>query len=370
MHPAMSLPTPPARRNRTTLAVMALGVLLAHGALLHGVPMAASLDNANSPATDRVFSTRTIAIAPLSAPAVAPLPELPRKRLPALAAPNAAHPVSAEVFEKITPVNLENTVPLATQSIAPATPPMEVPVQVAAATQSGVSHDGVAAAANSSAAAANTRRYAIPGPARLKYTIKGEVKGFPYHVNGDLLWQHDESTYFARLEISHFLLGSRVQTSKGELGPQGLAPTRFGDKVRSEVAAHFERAKGKVSFSANTPDAPLLPGAQDQLSVFMQLASMVGGDPDQFSPGSKVGFQAIGPRTSEQWEFVVGGYEMLNLPGGSVRGIKLTREPGADFDSRAEIWLAPEMGYLPVRIRLTQANGDFADQLWRATETP
>ena len=61
---------------------------------------------------------------------------------------------------------------------------------------------------------------------------------------------------------------------------------------------------------------------------------------------------------------------MLNLPGGSVRGIKLTREPGADFDSRAEIWLAPEMGYLPVRIRLTQANGDFADQLWRATETP
>jgi hypothetical protein len=26
-----------------------------------------------------------------------------------------------------------------------------------------------------------------------------------------------------------------------------------------------------------------------------------------------------------------------------------------------ELWLAPELGYLPVRIKQTQANGDFAD---------
>ena len=38
--------------------------------------------------------------------------------------------------------------------------------------------------------------------------------------------------------------------------------------------------------------------------------------------------------------------------------------------STAELWLAPDMGYLPVRIKLTQANGDFADLLLRASGPP
>jgi len=211
---------------------------------------------------------------------------------------------------------------------------------------------------------------AVPGPLRLKYGLKGEIKGIPYSASGELLWLPDGRNYEARLEISVFLLGSKVQTSKGEITAQGLAPTRFGDKYRSEVAAHFERSKGKVSFSANTPDVPLQPGAQDQVSVFVQLASMVGADPDQFVPGTKISFQAVGPRYSEQWAFVVGATEMLDLPGGKVKAMRLTREPTAEFDTRGDVWLAPEMDYLPMRIRLTQANGDFLDLLWKSTEKP
>ncbi|MEI6197677.1 MAG: hypothetical protein WCS42_25465, partial [Verrucomicrobiota bacterium] len=66
----------------------------------------------------------------------------------------------------------------------------------------------------------------------------------------------------------------------------GLEPTRFGDKVRSEVAAHFDREKNKVTFSANTPDVPLLPGAQDQLSILLQLAAMLGAEPHRFPQGT------------------------------------------------------------------------------------
>ena len=40
---------------------------------------------------------------------------------------------------------------------------------------------------------------------------------------------------------------------------------------------------------------------------------------------------------------------------------KLLRLPRRDYDQKAELWLAPDLGYVPVRIRLTQANGDFAD---------
>ena len=47
---------------------------------------------------------------------------------------------------------------------------------------------------------------------------------------------------------------------------------------------------------------------------------------------------------------------------GEVMAFKLTRAPRREFDTRVELWYAPSMNYLPVRIRVTQANGDFIDQ--------
>ena len=49
---------------------------------------------------------------------------------------------------------------------------------------------------------------------------------------------------------------------------------------------------------------------------------------------------------------------------------KLTRERSGDFDTRVELWLAPALDYLPVRIRLTQSNGDEVDMVWSSTEKP
>jgi hypothetical protein len=212
--------------------------------------------------------------------------------------------------------------------------------------------------------------YRFPGSTRLKYDVSGLVKGFRYYVSGELLWLQDGKTYDARLEISHFLLGSRVQTSKGALTPQGLEPLRFGDKVRSEVAAHFQRAKGLVTFSANTPEAPLMPLAQDQLSIFVQLAAMWGANAGRFTPGLQLPFQAVGPRTSENWTFLVGAPERLKVDGRELPATRLLRERSGDFDTRVELWLAPALDYLPARIRLTQSNGDEVDMLWSRTEKP
>lgn len=212
--------------------------------------------------------------------------------------------------------------------------------------------------------------HVFPPSTRLKYAIKGEIKGIPYFVNGELLWLQDGKAYSARMEVSHFLLGSRVQTSTGQLTEQGLMPSRFGDKVRSEVAAHFVYDKGKVIFSANTPDAPLQPGAQDQLSIIIQLGVMLGAQPQAWTPGRSVSFQAVGPRSSDTWTFAVGGTENLSLPGGDVHAVRLWRDPTGEYDPKVELWLAPEMAYLPVRIRLSQANGDFVEQQWRSTQAP
>ena len=145
-------------------------------------------------------------------------------------------------------------------------------------------------------------------------------------------------------------------------------PTRFGDKSRSELAAHFQRDKGIISFSANSPDAPLLKGAQDRLSVVLQLSALFAGDPTRYPLGTMLSFQTVSQREAEVWQFKVDNEETLSLPYGDLPSIKLLRTPRRDFDQRIELWLAPSLGYLPVRLRITNANGDFVDQLLRSVE--
>ena len=59
---------------------------------------------------------------------------------------------------------------------------------------------------------------------------------------------------------------------------------------------------------------------------------------------------------------------MLILPYGSVPTVKLTRKPRREFDQLIELWFAPELGYLPVRLRITNANGDRVDQQLKKVE--
>jgi hypothetical protein len=159
-----------------------------------------------------------------------------------------------------------------------------------------------------------------------------------------------------------FLLGSRSQTSQGALVASGLQPTRFGDKSRSERAAHFDRTLGRIRFSNNAPDAELLPGAQDRLSVFFQLAGLLNARPEVYGTGQSVTLPVAGTGGSELWRFEVQGLEPLALPAGELIARHLVREPRQAYDTRVDIWLAPSLGHLPVRIRITQDNGDVVDQ--------
>ena len=214
--------------------------------------------------------------------------------------------------------------------------------------------------------AAPAHAYRVADPVRLKYEVKGNK--FPYNLNAELLWQQDGSLYDARLVFSAGFLPVLSQTSHGQITAQGLVPLRFSDKKRTEVAAHFVREQGKISFSANTPDAPLLAAAQDRLSILLQLGAMIAGDPGAYPESTTLTVQIVGPRDADIWLFTVGGLETLALPGGEQAALKLLRNPREAFDQKVELWLAPALGYLPVRLRITEANGDFVDQKWLASE--
>jgi hypothetical protein len=210
--------------------------------------------------------------------------------------------------------------------------------------------------------------FTVPGSVRLHYKVSAQRRSQLWQADGELVWRHDGDSYEAKLEVSAPMLPTRTQRSTGRITADGLAPLRFSDKARSEEAAHFERDQGKVSFSSNRPDAPLSPGAQDRLSVLLQLGALIAGSPGKFGPNTTIAIQTASTRDAEQWLFTVEAEEQLQLPGGNVTALKLIRNPRKEFDLKVELWLAPGMDYVPVRLRLTQPNGDWLDQQWASTD--
>jgi hypothetical protein len=143
----------------------------------------------------------------------------------------------------------------------------------------------------------------------------------------------------------------------------GIAPVRYTDRrrYRGTQAANFRRDAGKVTFSGPAVGHPLPPGAQDRLSWMLQLAAIAAAEPSLVGPGGRVSFLVVGARgDADVWTFIHGGEETLALPEGSAATVRLLREPGRAFDTRAEVWLDPARHYLPVRARLSNASDSDA----------
>ncbi len=373
------------------LALLTGVVLLAHLLALQYTPLTLGI---NEPMGTKVFTTRSLRIdaAPAqsevlpvrpsvapprpSAAAVEPKTVAPRPaaKVEQAAMPSAPIvPAAPAVADAAAQPALEPE-PAAVAS-APAASAPAPPVATAPIAQPAPAPPTVAAVAAPSPlpkdAALVARAYTVPGSVRLKFNATGVRAKMNYSAMGEMLWLlRDDNSYEARMEIGAFLIGARVLSSSGRMTADGLAPTRFSDKFRSEQAAHFERDKGRVTFSSNAPESPLLPGAQDQLSVFVQLASMIAGEPLKYPAGTNIAIQTVGPRSAEPWVFTVEADEKLYLPGGELATLRLARNPRREYDQKVEIWLAPKLAYLPARIRITQANGDFVDQQWRSTSAP
>jgi hypothetical protein len=369
---------------RRALFMLTCAVLLAHLALLQSSSRSV---RAGPQPSHQPFITRMVmpaAPVAVAAPVAAATTPAPVRQKPPR---TAVRPGQPKATSRQTPALTVQPGPATASDFNNSTPPTnpaaqaasaEAPQAAASGTQAPADAPMVAASAATLAASAPTpqqqrllaTRYQAPAPVRIGYDVSAEAKGVPLRAQGELLWQHDGQAYTARLEIKAFLLGSRVQTSAGRITSHALAPTRFSDKVRSEVAAHFREDQGKVTFSANSPDVDLQPMAQDRLSVFMQLAGMLAAEPGKYPPGTRIAMQTIGPRSGETWEFNVEEDEALNLAGGQVTARRLLHVPAMDFDQKVELWLAPTLGYMPVRLRITQTNGDFVDLQWRTAGSP
>ena len=212
--------------------------------------------------------------------------------------------------------------------------------------------------------------YKIPGSFTLRFAGTGSNGAQPVQASGSLVWRQDGSQYEAKLEAGALFFTAATQTSVGALGESGLAPKRFSNKTRSEQAAHFERELGRISFSNQKPAAPLLSGAQDRLSILIQLAAQLAAAPQLYPRASTIAIQTASVNEADLWLFTVEGDEALQLPAGTMQATKLTRLPRREYDDRLDIWFAPSLGHLPVRIMLTASNGNVTDLQLRSSSSP
>ncbi len=371
-----------------TWLLLGLAVLVAHLVLLRALPLGLNLQAADAPLS---FTTRTVLLAPAApltptAPALAkPVKSRPpaKPALRTIAKQATPAPVALAPVESSAPATAEATSPETAANPAQST--VSAPAQPASAPEkpqpnesapplAAITQPAPVASAAATVAPSRPPRQRPPyfsaeslaGSVRLVYQV--DANKFPFRLSAELSWHKLGDNYDARLNYSAFGQ-NRTQTSKGHITDTGLAPERFSDKYRSEQAAHFNYPRGVVTFSANTPDAPLLSGAQDRLSVLIQLGALVASEPERYGLGSTLTIQTFGARAGDLWLFTVEQTETLALPGGPLKALKLVRMPRELYDQKVEIWLAPALAYLPARVRITETNGDAIDQKWLSTET-
>lgn len=333
----------------------------------------------------RVAPMQTRWVPPAPAPrttAKAPTPAKPRTRVAtepqqAIAPPAAkATPASAEVAATSTSPPADEGVLVPGPHLAPEASeasPSQASASNTAPTRAPDARDPAVAAAPPPPATANESLPpiplgALPPPVLLSYRLTGQEKGLTYYANGELRWQHNAGAYALSLSVKAFLVGSRHWRSQGEITGAGLAPTRFSDSWRNERAAHFDRANNRVVFSNNAPVAALEPGAQDQISLYVQLAAAMAGDPQRFQPGTRLQVQTATLKDALPWLLTLEPPETLMLDGQALPTVKWVCQPRNRFDAKVEFWVSPRHAWMPVRIRITQVSGSFIDLLLRGQE--
>jgi len=130
------------------------------------------------------------------------------------------------------------------------------------------------------------------------------------------------------------LRGDARRSSAGSIGPEGLRPAAFEDL-----------RPGKDPRRAS-PAA----GAQDRLSVLWHFAFR--------PPAGRVTVQVADGRGVSTHVYEPAGRERIRTPAGEFHALRLERR---DDDRRAQVWLAPERGNVPVRVLVAEKDGTMVE---------
>lgn len=345
----MKTPRPP---WLLVLAVLAAHLLLGHEVQrLHegwGSEASAPMPPRMQVAMVREMQIRTPALPP---PARRPQPLQPARSQPAAAA-SPAEAASAAEPSPAAPASAAQGMPASASVAEPVAEAASAPV---------------------AALAASAPSDAEPGPewplsTRLSYVLTGRYRG-PIHGEAQVEWMRKGRDYQMNLDVavgpsfSPFI--TRRMSSQGQLTPEGIAPQRYDEETRLMLG---EKRRSTVFFQgtevqlASGAREPALPGGQDAASQFVQLTWLFLTGREALQPGRIVQFPLVLPRRQYAWQYEVLGQEVLETPMGPLPTWHLRpSRPAGGGDLTAEVWLAPALQYLPVRLIIRQDVETFID---------
>ena len=289
----------------------------------------------------------------LQAPVVRAVPP-PRSARRPQAAPGASSAASQAASQPATEPARE-----------PAPEPAEpAPVaEAASAAAEAVPQPAVASASAASAAPSDEPGPEWPLSTRLSYVLTGHYRG-PVTGHAQVEWLRQGRDYQVHLDVDVGLVARRM-SSQGRLTAEGIAPQRYDEEtklvfVEARRSSVFFRG-AEVQF-ANGQREPLPPGGQDSASQFVQLTWLFLTGREPLRAGQVVRFPLVLPRRQYDWQYEVVGEEMLDTPMGPVASWHLRpgRKAGGG-DLTAEVWLAPALQYLPVRLVIRQDADTYID---------
>jgi uncharacterized protein DUF3108 len=154
------------------------------------------------------------------------------------------------------------------------------------------------------------------------------------------------------------LRGSIKRSSHGAVTDVGLRPLEYSDERtgRDTERARFDWTAKTVTlqFDSEAKTIPLPPHAHDRLAFFYEFA---------FNPprGTEVALDVIDGRGVSDQVYRIEGNERLTLPAGDFDTVRLVRRK--ESGERAELYLARDRDYLPVRLLVIDKNGTRLDQV-------
>jgi hypothetical protein len=299
-----------------------------------------------------------------------PEPESQAQAQPAAAPEEANTPVPPASDASAPAAAVE--VAAAPASPAPMTPASTPSATAAADAASSPQSSASAAAPDSAPPATGAAAAAAAGPViaadgwpadtRLNYRLGGIFREGALHGSAQVQWLRQEQRYETRIDIDITLLASLVMTSQGTVTVQGLKPEVYEELRRS--GARRAQLRDDSVVLGNGKVVPRPDGVQDTASQFVELSHRFASGQEVLEVGRSISLWLARPGGVDRWTYDVVGRETLQTPElGPVEAFHLKPRPIGNprGNITAEMWFAPSLQYLPVRIKVNMDATTYVD---------
>ena len=201
-----------------------------------------------------------------------------------------------------------------------------------------------------------------PVDTRLNYRLGGVYREGELYGDARVQWHRDGNSYQVRLDIDITPWVTMVMTSQGEVTERGLMPKAYEEERRGKRrAAQFGERAVQLE---NGRSAPKPDGVQDSASQFVELSHRFATGQATLEVGKTVSFWMARPSAVDLWTYDIVKREVLQMPElGPVEAFHLKPRPIANPRGNVtmEMWFAPSLQYLPVRIKVNLGEQAYVD---------